>query len=88
MEDRFVNSKMFPLMNQEEDKKLTKLIELVKFVKDLDGVKKDMNIQLLLKELSKNPTNTAIQNALSEHLKFYVIKKNLKPQVFKIPPKE
>jgi hypothetical protein len=88
MEDKFNNTKMLPLISLKMDEELSKMIELVQSVKNLGILEKDQNVEILLKELSKNPRNTIIQNALAEHLKPYIIKNKLKPPVFKIPPKE
>lgn len=79
---------MFPLINVKGEEELSQMIELVQSVKNLEILEKDQSVQILLKELSKNPKNTIIRNALAEHLKPYFIKNKLKPPVFKIPPKE
>jgi hypothetical protein len=77
-----------PESNEEEIKKYKKVIEAVQVTKELDLLEKDRIVQLFLIELSKTPDNEVLWRALNNHLKPHLIKNELKPAMFKIPPEE
>jgi len=88
MQEKTDKNRTFSLLDSKEEDGIQEVVGLVQSVKELDLLKRDPVVQLLLLELSKDPKNSAVKDALFGHLRPHAIKHELKPSMFKIPPKE